>query len=263
MAGVGTKLSTALMCYAGGVADADKNMTAIAGDVALTSDVLASVGDILKQREDKAVATPSAVKDARAILTRCHDTFEEISCLINRKDGTDVDGKRRGSKRAQLIWPIKSNKAELFKSRLESLKSSLMLLLQVLSFAKDWAGGTVAAQSVTERCDVIRDLHYREQKALETDASLEQQLEAVGLDRAEDINRLSATSLTPFAANRLSDPPRSVSEENMIRAQGGFQAFTNLHVRSAQLENIPPCSITRSRGRGFDPPGDTIYAKKT
>lgn len=146
MAGVGTKLSTALMCYAGGVADADKNMTAIAGDVALTSNVLASVGNFLKERDNETVATPSALKDAQAILTRCHDTFEEIKAIVDKTAKTDDVGNCKTSKRARLIWPVKSNKAELLKSRLESLKSSLMLLLQVLSFAKDWANGQVATR---------------------------------------------------------------------------------------------------------------------
>lgn len=141
MAGFGTKLSTALMCYAGGVADADRNMTAIAGDVALTSNVLASVGNFLKERDNETVATPSALKDAQAILTRCHDTFEEIKAIVDKTAKTDEGGIRKTSRRARLIWPVKSNKAELLKGRLESLKSSLVLLLQVLSFAKDWATG--------------------------------------------------------------------------------------------------------------------------
>jgi hypothetical protein len=141
MAGVGTKLSTMLMAYAGGVLDADKNMVDIAGDVALTSNVLTSVGNFLKERDNETVATPSALKDATAILDRCHDTFEEIKAIVDKTAKVDKSGNRKSSKRAKLIWPIKSNKAELLKSRLESLKSSLMLLLQVLSFAKDWARG--------------------------------------------------------------------------------------------------------------------------
>jgi hypothetical protein len=141
MAGIGTKLSTTLMAYAGGVADADQNMADIAGDVALTSNVLISVGNFLKERDNDAVATASALKDAQAILARCHDTFKEIKAIVDKTTRTDEGESRKSSKRARLVWPIKSNKAELLKTRLESLKSSLMLLLQVLSFAKDWATG--------------------------------------------------------------------------------------------------------------------------
>jgi hypothetical protein len=139
MASIGTKLSTTIMSYASAVADADKSMVDIAGDVALTSNVLTSVGNFLTERDNGVVATPSALKDAKAILTRCHDTFAEIKAIVDKSAKTDDNGNRKSSKRAKLTWPIKSNKAELLKSRLESLKSSLMLLLQVLSFAKDWA----------------------------------------------------------------------------------------------------------------------------
>lgn len=104
-------------------------MADIASDGALIFNVLTSVGVFLEEKTNGAVATPSALKDADDILKRCHETFAKIRCLIDKKENIDADGKRKVSKRAKLIWPTKSNKAEL-------LKSSLMLLLKVLSLSK-------------------------------------------------------------------------------------------------------------------------------
>ncbi|TID27059.1 phosphorus acquisition-controlling protein [Venturia nashicola] len=246
MAGVGTKLSTALMFYAGGVADADKNMTAIAGDVALTSNVLASVGHFLKERENSSMATPSALMDAQAILTRCHNTFEEIKGILDKTAKTDESGARKTSKRARLIWPVKSNKAELLTSRLESLKSSLMLLLQVLSFAKDWTTGNFGPQSVTERCDSIRDLHRREQEALAAESDLEKRMGAASL--RSPASRNDHTLLQSFDKSSWALPRSTNMDYEQKTRPSNEQAdlFQNLHVDSkAQI----PALRQTERGR--------------
>jgi hypothetical protein len=141
IAAVGTRLSTTLLSYSNAVADADKNMARIAGDVALTSNVLRSVGNFLKEKDNDTVATPSALEDANSMLKGCNDIFAEIKEIIDKNAKTNVDGRQGLKKRAKLSWPANSQHVELLQSRLERLKSSLMLLLQVLSVAKDWAAG--------------------------------------------------------------------------------------------------------------------------
>lgn len=56
--------------------------------------------------------------------------FEEMKAIIDKIVKTNESRTRKTSKRARLTWPMKSNKAESLKSRLESLESSLMLLLK-------------------------------------------------------------------------------------------------------------------------------------
>lgn len=111
---------------------------------------------------------------------------------------------------------------------------------------------------MTERCDIIRDLHRREQRALKTVASLEQRLEAVSLDRARDIGSLSTTSPTPFATDKPSNPPESTSEENMVRAHRDFERFTKSHVKAAQVGNMSPSLTWKSIETGFKHPSGTI-----
>lgn len=144
VASVGVKLSTTLYTYASSVANADKDMTDIAGDVALTSNVLNNVGTFLQDPDTIAIASGTALTDASSILKRCRDAFTEIEALISKSDKPGHVGEnwgRKPSKRAIFAWPLKSSRAELLKKRLESLKSSLMLLLHVLSFARDRANG--------------------------------------------------------------------------------------------------------------------------
>jgi hypothetical protein len=116
-------------------------MTEIASDVALTSNVLHNVGNFLSERSTASVASSTAVEDAYSILERCKAAFGEIQTLIDKNSKTNPDGTKKFGARAKVMWPLRSSRADLLKRRLESLKSSLMLLLQVLSFAKDRAKG--------------------------------------------------------------------------------------------------------------------------
>jgi hypothetical protein len=143
MAATGTGLTIALLSYTGEVTNADKNMADLAGDVGLTSNVLTSVGSFLAEKDNSSLPSPQALKDAQSILARCHDTFDEIKSMVdnNVKSKTDLIGKAKYGKKARFWWPVKSNKAELLKTRLESLKTSLLLLLQVLSLAKERESG--------------------------------------------------------------------------------------------------------------------------
>lgn len=137
MAAVGTKLTTALLSYTGEVANADKSMADFAGDVAATSHVLSSVGNFLAEKDNSLIPTQQALKDANIILDHCHETFTEIKSMVEKKVQSDKDGKSRYGKRARFMWPAKSSKAEQLKKRLESLKTSLLLLLHVLSLGKE------------------------------------------------------------------------------------------------------------------------------
>lgn len=141
VASIGIKLSTTLYTFANSVASADKDMKDIAGDVALTSNVLNNVGSFLKDPKTIAIASETAITDAISILDRCKDAFGEIQTIVDQKGKNSETGMKKSTTRAKFMWPLKSSRVELLKRRLESLKSSLMLLLQVLSFAKDQAAG--------------------------------------------------------------------------------------------------------------------------
>lgn len=115
-------------------------MTDIVRDVALTSNVLEKVGNFLQDKDIVAVTSQSALQDASSILSKCRDAFADIDDILHQGNSAELDGARRFSKRAILLWAHKGPRTELLKRRLESLKSSLLLLLLVLSLAKDKGG---------------------------------------------------------------------------------------------------------------------------
>jgi hypothetical protein len=80
-----------------------------------------------------------AIQDARSILFGCRDAFANIVNTLHKSNSAEQNGTRRFSKCLNLLWAHKGPRTELLKRRLESLKSSLRLCLQVLPFAKDKA----------------------------------------------------------------------------------------------------------------------------
>jgi hypothetical protein len=141
IASAGVKLSTTLYTFAESASRADQDVTDIASDVALTANVLDSVGIVLKEDETKCLASKAALNDADNIIKRCEAVFGEIRQIIEKRTKVGKDGKKTVTTLGRLAWPLKEQKVELMKRRLDSLKLSLSLLLKVLSFAGDKARG--------------------------------------------------------------------------------------------------------------------------
>ena len=150
IAGAGVKLSTALYTYVGSAARADQDISDIAGDVALTSNVLDCVGTVFKEDDSKSVISKRAVEDASGIIKRCEAVFEEINQLVEKRRKTSKDGKKTTSTFGKLMWPMKEQRVELLRRRLDSLKTSLLVLLEVLRFAGERARGYVSSFIVKE-----------------------------------------------------------------------------------------------------------------
>lgn len=141
IAGAGVKLSTTLYTFAESASRADQDIADIAGDVALTANVLDSVGNVLKENETKCLASKAALNDAESILKRCESVFGDIRQVIEKRTKIGKDGKKTITTLGRLAWPLKEQRIELMRRRLDSLKTSLLLLLKVLSFAGDRARG--------------------------------------------------------------------------------------------------------------------------
>ena len=136
VATVGVKLSTTLYSYSSGVLKAEKDITDIAGDVALTSNVLNRVGDFMKQHASLQIASNDAVRDAQSIIQRCGSIFSEIENGLSKRMKSRKDGGLSGvSIFGKASWPLKGQRVELLCRKLDGLKLSLMLLLEILSLA--------------------------------------------------------------------------------------------------------------------------------
>lgn len=143
IAGAGTKLSTTLYNFVGSAVRAEHSISDIAEDVALTTTALSSVGQVFETEEAKFVVSRKAIEDSNNLIQRCEGVFREIQDVIDRRRKMSKDGRRTLTALGKLSWPMKEPRVELLRRRLESLKHSLSLLLQVLYLANSQAKGFV------------------------------------------------------------------------------------------------------------------------
>jgi hypothetical protein len=141
IAGTGAKLSTVLYNYTVSAARADQDITDLADDVESTSSALEGVGKVLETEDAKSIVSARAVQDANKIIKRCEDIFRDILELVEKRRTKTKDGKKALGMVGKLAWPLKEQRVELHKKRLENLKISLLLLLAVLKLAQDQARG--------------------------------------------------------------------------------------------------------------------------
>lgn len=139
--GAGAKLSNELYHWISTAARANNDVTHIAIDVEVTSKVLGNVGKVLEGDSAKNMVNQDAMQHAKDLINQCEEVFNELSQVVTKARRTDKDGRTRLGFRAKMSWPMKEQRVELLRRRLETLKSSLLLLFHVLQLAQDKARG--------------------------------------------------------------------------------------------------------------------------
>ena len=142
IADVGLKLSTKLYDFAGTVTSADKDIASISRDVKLTSTVLKDLGDTLERDKESRVVNENAVQTADGVVKECLEVFREMDEIFLKRtpllrQADEADKATRGRKMMErLWWPYIKSKVLLLRSNLERLKSTLLLMLNVITYAR-------------------------------------------------------------------------------------------------------------------------------
>jgi hypothetical protein len=126
VAGAGLKLSQTLYQYVDGVATADRRIRDIAKEIQLTSFVIEELGEIFKNDETSTLLSKNAVKTANETMKECSSVFTEIDATL-KKSKKNTFGR--------LMLPFRDTKIELLRNHIDKLKSTLQLLMQVLTYA--------------------------------------------------------------------------------------------------------------------------------
>ncbi|KAH7091682.1 hypothetical protein FB567DRAFT_589558 [Paraphoma chrysanthemicola] len=197
IAGAGCQLSAALYNYTTSAVRADQDIADIAGDVELTSNALESVGRVFESEEAKSVVSKKAIQDANNLIKRCDVVFKDISELVDKRRKVSKDGKKGLTVMGKLSWPMKEQRLELHRRRLDSLKNSLVLLLHVLQLAQGQARGQLEKEALEKEREKIRELHQRQQDSLKCLQALESKLSKVVLDDEETLQGSAPPSRVP------------------------------------------------------------------
>jgi len=135
VASAGIKLSSALYCYTETVINADKNIREIARDLSITSSVVTELGMLLGQ-DDQSQFHSEALVTARDAVRSCEEVFKEIQRELDKSLDFDSKGKTPMTHLRRLKWPLVQPKLNVLQLRLERLKNTLVLVLNVVSYAR-------------------------------------------------------------------------------------------------------------------------------
>ncbi|KAF2489347.1 hypothetical protein BU16DRAFT_179354 [Lophium mytilinum] len=149
VAGAGLTLADTLYQYADSVSSADKRIKDIAKDVKLTSRVIDELGSIFKKNETALLLSKNAVSTAEETVLECSSLFEEMDAAIK---------KTKKSTLGKLMFPFQAPKMELLRANIDRLKSTLQLLMQVLTHAYQVASHNVDKEAAAAQRHQIKIL---------------------------------------------------------------------------------------------------------
>jgi hypothetical protein len=131
IADLGTKLSVKLFSFHRQIQNANQVIQHLSSDVALTCAILRELGDSLKQQSK--LCSPEAHLTTRQMLKQCEEVLRQIQNMI---DESRTSGKSRWQQATSKIRnALNESDVNLVRSNLEKLKSTMLLLLNVIMFA--------------------------------------------------------------------------------------------------------------------------------
>jgi len=152
IADVGLRLSIKLYAFGETVASADTSVLSMSKDVSLTSSVLKELGQILDKDRESGLLSETAVQTANGIVKECLKVFRQMDTRLVKKLPNLSMSKceRKGGKRSspfqlleRLNWSYLQPRLLLLQSNLDRLKSTLLLMLNVITYARQRSGKSV------------------------------------------------------------------------------------------------------------------------
>jgi Fungal N-terminal domain of STAND proteins len=138
IADLGGQLSIKLFTFSRKIKNADKNIDSISKDIAATGAVLQQLGKELQKDTELRLCSSEAVATAKSLVSDCNNVFIELDqALSNKKSiGNGTSHKLVTGWKNRIKYPFLEAHVEMLRSTLERLKSSLLVMLNVLIFAE-------------------------------------------------------------------------------------------------------------------------------
>ncbi|KAJ9602338.1 SNAP receptor activity protein [Cladophialophora chaetospira] len=143
VANTGTTLSIALLTFSETVATATSEIKSLARDVSLTSSILTLLAQRLSQNRSANFYSGSALQTIREAVTECGAIFKEIDDgLAKATESVARRWPKKGGKVALSAadrpkWPFLQPRVALLRWNLERVKSTLLLMVNVLRYARE------------------------------------------------------------------------------------------------------------------------------
>ncbi|KAL9075186.1 MAG: hypothetical protein Q9161_001872 [Pseudevernia consocians] len=242
IADVGLRLSIKLYTFGETVASADRSVIAISKDVSLTSGVLKELGHTLDRDRATRTFSENAVQTADGVVKECLEVFQEMENILVKKmpslargDGRDgVSGAR--TKKAMVMlerlrWGYLQPKLQLLRSNLDRLKSTLLLMLNVITYARQVSGKTESPSVIAEQRSLIDDLAHSNQEYIREFERLKLGIERTSVEQVDDAPNIGAIEKEPSTTTRSLPGAPTRKPERMKVAVGGTSLQDKENIR--------------------------------
>ncbi len=144
IADLGVRFSLRLCTFGETVACADKSIISISKDVSLTYSVLKELGKSLEREQEFRICSETAFPTADGIVKECIEVFDSMDKALTKsisRLGLQNSEKRIRTVAAleRLKWLLLQPKMQLLRSNLERLNPTLLLMPNVLTYARQVA----------------------------------------------------------------------------------------------------------------------------
>ena len=140
VADIGVRLSAEIYTLCHAAVDADESITFISNDISHTSAILRELGQCLEKDHEAQLRSENAFHTIKTIVKECRIVSEEIDQAL--MDKTTQIGLNGNSGQTELTilerftWRFIQPKIELLSNKLDRLKSTLHLMLNVIIYAR-------------------------------------------------------------------------------------------------------------------------------
>lgn len=135
IAELGAKLSVSIFTFTRKVKNANKTIDALSQEIAVTGAVLQQLGETLSNDKSVKVCSQEAIDTAKKLVLDTEKVFRNLESLLDVQEKPNSRFRKAVSLK-RLKFPFLESEIEQVQANLERLKSSLLVILNVLIFAE-------------------------------------------------------------------------------------------------------------------------------
>lgn len=136
IAELGGKLSVQLFTFTRKVKEANKSIDALSQELASTGAVLKQLGETLTKDKQLRVCSQEALSTARGLVQDTNKVFTKLQRVVEGDEKSNEKFPKGISLKQRIRFPFVESQIEQVQANLERLKSSLLVILNVLIFAE-------------------------------------------------------------------------------------------------------------------------------
>ncbi|KAJ5371918.1 hypothetical protein N7517_003924 [Penicillium concentricum] len=213
VADLGAKISVKLCSFYRTVKTVNDSMRSLSSDVSLTCSVLHELGKALKQDSQTKLCSSGAFSTTEDVLKECREIFEKIDGEIEKRDQEKATNPLLRAAQ-KITLGFHGPDLDLLKCNLERLKSTMLLMLNVLMYAGQVRRRDLKV-TLTDQRNLIQQLVEEKKENDTTFHQLSQPAPAVAL-RVEEPLQASTRALSiepkPLSPHSTLPSPTEVKE---------------------------------------------------